>query len=88
MAFEFVLRSIETGEYRYLYAQEDNTLFDKSMMLCTKADLTTIQKKVNKQDIFEICTQERQNATLRFNLTSHVTFFAVLLKNVPQHVQI
>ena len=37
------------------------TLFDNSMLLCTKADLTTIQNKVNKQDIIEVCTKERQN---------------------------
>ena len=50
IALGFVLRYIETGEYRYFYAHENNTLFDKSILLCTKTDLTTIQNKVNKQD--------------------------------------
>ena len=57
----FVLRNIENGQGRYLYAHENNTLFNKFMLLCTKADLTTIQKvniKVNKHDITEICTQQ------------------------------
>ena len=54
----FVLRKPwETGKYRYVYAHETNTLVDKSMLLCSKADLTTIQNKVNKQDIIEVCTQ-------------------------------
>ena len=55
---QFVLSNIEAGEFRYFYAHENNTLFDKSMLLCTEADLTTIQNKVNKQDIIEICKQE------------------------------
>ena len=44
IALGFALRKIETGEYRYFYAHENNTLFDKSMLLRTKADLNTIQK--------------------------------------------
>ena len=82
-ALGFVLRKIQTGEYRYFYAHENNTLFDKSMLLCTKSDLTSTQNKVNKQDIIEVCTQERQNTKWRFKLITNVTIFAALLKNVP-----
>ena len=64
IALGFVLRNTETGEHRYFYAHENNTLFDKYMLLCTKADLTTIQKKINKQDTIEVCTQEKQNGDL------------------------
>ena len=53
------------------------------MLLCTKADLTTIKNKVNKQDIIEVCTQERQNTKWRFRLITNVTIFAALLQNVP-----
>ena len=81
MVVGFVLGSIETGDYRYLYAHENNTLFDKSILLCTKADLTTIQNKVNKQDIIEICTQERQNTKWRFKLITSMTIFVALLQN-------
>ena len=83
IALGFVLRNIETSENRYFYAYENNTLFDKSILLCTKPDLTTIQNKVNKQDIIEIYTQERQNKKWRFKLITNVTFFAALLKNIP-----
>ena len=79
----FVLGNIELGEYRYFYAHENNTLFDKSILLCTEADLKTLQNKVNKQNIIEICTQERQNTKWRFKLITNVTIFAALLKNVP-----
>ena len=49
IALRFVLCNVETGEYRYFYAHENNTLFKKShllFLLCTKADLITIQGKV------------------------------------------
>ena len=42
----FSLRDIETGEYRYFHAHKNNTLFEKSHILCNKADLITIQEKV------------------------------------------
>ena len=83
IALGFVLRNIKTGEYRYFYAHENNTLFEKSHLLCTKADLITIQGKVEKFDIVEQCTQERQNTKWRFTLITNVTIFAVLLKNIP-----
>ena len=33
IALGFVLRNIETGEYRYFYAHGNNTLFEKSHLL-------------------------------------------------------
>ena len=83
IALGFVLCNIESVEYGYFYAHENNTLFDKSMLLCTKADLTTIPNKVNKQDILKVCTQERQKTNWRFKLITNKTIFAALLKNVP-----
>ena len=79
----FVLQNIETGECRYFYAHENKTLFEKFNLLCTKADLITIKGKVEKFDIVEQCTQERQNTKWLFKLIANVTFFAALLKNIP-----
>ena len=83
IALWFALYKIETCEYRYFYAHENNTLFDKSILLFTKADLTTIHNKVNKQDIIDVSTQERQNTEKRFKLITNVTISSALLKNVP-----
>ena len=79
----FVLENRETGEYRYFYAHKNNTLFGKTHLLCTKADLITIQGKAEKFDIVEQCTQEHQNTKWRFNLITKVTIFADLLKIIP-----
>ena len=83
IALGFVLRNIETGEYRYLYAHENKTSFEKTHLLCTKADLITIQGKVEKFEIVEQCTQERQNTKWRIKLITNVTIFAALLNNIP-----
>ena len=45
-ALGFVLRNVETGEYWYYYAHEYNNLLEKLHSLFTKADLITIQGKV------------------------------------------
>ena len=83
IALGFVLRNVETGEYRYYYAHENNTLIEKSHLLYTKADLITVQGKVGKFDIVEQCIQERQNTKWRLKLITNVTIFAALLKNIP-----
>ena len=81
-ALGFVLHNVETGEYRYYYAHENNTLFEKSHLLCTKADLITKKGKTEKFDIVEQCTQERQNTKWWFKMITNVTIFAALLKNI------
>ena len=58
-------------------------MFEKLQLLCTKADLTSIQCKVEKFDIVEQCTQEHQNTKWRFKLITNVTIFAALLRNIP-----
>ena len=80
IALRFVLRNIETGKHRYFYAHENKTLFDKPILHCAKADFPTIKNKVSKQDIIEVCTQERQNTKWRFKLITDVTVFADLKK--------
>ena len=78
IALGFVLRIIEVISL-FLSIR---IRFEKSYSLCTKADLIKIQGKVEKFDIVEQCTQERQNTKWRFKLTFNVTIFAALLKNI------
>ena len=80
-ALGFVVHIPETGEHRYFYAHENNILIERSHLLCTKADLISIQGKVEKYDIVEQCTQEGQNTKWPFKLITNVTIFTVLLKN-------
>ena len=56
-----VLQNFETGEFRYFYTHENNTLFENSQLLCTKTEMITLQGIAEKFDFVEQCTQDRQN---------------------------
>ena len=49
--------------------QKNHNLFEKAHLPRTKTDLKTIQGKIEKFDIAERCTQERQNSKWRLKLT-------------------
>ena len=78
IALGFVLPNVERGEYWYYYTHKNDTLFKKLHSLCTKTDLITIQRKIEKFDIVEQRTQERQNTSCRVKLITNVTIFASL----------
>ena len=44
-----------------LLRRKNKTLFQKSHLVCTKADLITVKGKFEKLDIVQQCTQERQH---------------------------
>ena len=74
---------MDTDEYRYFYAHENNTFFEKSHLLCSKGDLVSLQDRIEKMDLVETCAQERENTKWRFALTTNVTIFCALLKSIP-----
>ena len=64
-----------------------NSFYVKSHLLCTKPNLITSHGKVEKIDIGEQCTQERQNTKWKFKLITNVTTFAALLKKAQWDVR-
>ena len=44
LAFGFILVNIETGGFRYFYAHENNTLLDRSKLVCTRDDLAKLKR--------------------------------------------
>ena len=78
IALGLVHPNVKREEYWYYYTHENDTLFEKSHLLYTEAVLITTQGKVEKFDIVEQRTQERQNAKWRFKLITNVTIFAAL----------
>ena len=83
LSLGFILRNVDTDEYRYFYAHENNTFFEKSHLLCSKGDLVSLQDRVEKLDLIETCAQERANTKWRYALTTNVTVFCALLNNIP-----
>ena len=83
LALGFILRNVNTDEYRYFYAHEKNTVFAKSHLLCSKGDLVSLQDRTEKMDLLETCAQELENTNWRFALTTNLTIFCALLKTIP-----
>ena len=83
LAFGFNLNNIEDGGFRYFYAHENNTLLDRSQLLCTQDDLVKLKNFLNKTDVIEFCSRERMNTKRRFYKLTNLTVFAAFLKYVP-----
>ena len=83
LAFGFILKNIENGGFRYFYAHENNTLLDRSKLVCTHDDLAKLKDVLNKTDVIDSCSRERMNTTWRFYKLTNLTGFAALLKGVP-----
>ena len=81
--FGFILKNIEDGGFRYFYAHENNTLLDRSKLVCTHDDLAKLKDFLNKTDVIESCSRERMNADWRFYKLTKLTVFAAVLKDVP-----
>ena len=83
LAFGFVLKNIEYGSCRYFYAHENNTVMERSKLVCTQADVTNLKDRMQKMDIVDICTRERSDTKWKFYKLTILTIFASLLKDVP-----
>ena len=83
LAFGFILKNIEDGGFRYFYAHENNTLLDRSKLVCTHDDLAKLKDFLNKTDVIESCSRERMKTKWRFYKLTNLTVFAALLKDVP-----
>ena len=83
LAFGFVLKNTEDGGFRYFYAHANNTLLDRSKLVCTHEDLANLKYFLNKTDLIEFCTRERMNTKWRFYKLTNLTLFAALPKDVP-----
>ena len=58
LAFGVFLKNIEDGGSRYFYAHENNTLLDRSKLVCTHYDLGKLRDFLNKTDVIESCGRE------------------------------
>ena len=83
LALGFVLKNIEDGMFRYFYAHENNTIMEKSKLVCTPADFVNLKEKFQKMDIIGLCTRERANTKWKFYKLTNLTIFAALLKGIP-----
>ena len=83
LAFGFILKSIEDGGFRYFYAQENNTLLDRSNLVCTHDDLAKLKEFLNETDVIESCSRERMIKKWRFYKLTNLSGLKDLLKEIP-----
>ena len=82
LAFGIVLKNVEDGSCRFFYAHENNTLMERSKLVCTPDDITNLREKLHKMDIVDLCTRERANTIWKLYKLTNLTVFAALLKDV------
>ena len=87
-AFGFILKNIEDRRFRYFHAHENNTLLDRSRVMCTHDDLAKLKDFLNKTDIIESCSRERTKTKWRFYKLTNLTVFAALPRDVPMGCKI
>ena len=83
LAFGFVLKNVEDGSCRYFYAHENNTVMERSKLVCTQTDMTNLKDRMSKMDIVDNCTRERSNTKWKIYKLTNLTIVASLLKDVP-----
>ena len=60
LAFGFVLKNVEDVSCKYFCAHENNTLMERSKLVCTPDDIINLKEKLQKLDIVDLCTRERE----------------------------
>ena len=78
----FWLKKIEDGGFRYCHAHENNTLLDRSKLVCTHDDMANLEDFLNKSDVIESCSRERLSTKWRIYKLTNLTACAVLLRDV------
>ena len=83
LAYGFVLKNLEDGMYRYFYTHENNTIMERSKLVCTQAHMTNLKDRMQKMDIVDIFTRQITNTKWKFDKLTKLTIFASLFKNAP-----
>ena len=80
--FGFILRNIEDGGFKYFYAHENNTLLDRSKLVCTHDDLAKVKDFLSQTGVIKSCSREKTNTKWRFYMLTNLTVCGALLKDV------
>ena len=66
LALGFILKNIEDGKFRYVFAHENNTLLEQSKLVSNKDDMAKLKEVLKETDVIESSTKERSNTKWRF----------------------
>ena len=84
LSFGFVLHDrIESGEYRYYYAADNNPIFQTPITLENESDLLTLQSRIEQENFLHDCVVHRPNTKWKFALLTNLTVFLYHLEKIP-----
>ena len=83
LALGFLLKTIEDEKFRYFYSHENNTFLEQSKLVSNKDDMAKMKEILKKTDVIESCTKERSHTKWRFFISTNLTKFAALLRDIP-----
>ena len=83
LAFGVVLKNVEDGSCTYFYTQENNTVMERSKIVCTPDDITNLKEKIQKTDFVDLRTREKANTKWKFYKLTNLTIFPAVLKDIP-----
>ena len=69
--------------YRYFYAHENNTIMERSKLVCTEAHMTNLKDRMQKMDIDDIFTRQITKTKWKINKLTNLTIF--LLRYSKMH---
>ena len=64
------------------YAHENNTIMERSKLVCKPREMTNLKERMQQMDIVDICTREGANTKWFFYKLTNLTIFVSLLKDV------
>ena len=70
LASGFVLKNFEDGMCRYFYDHENNTIMERTKLVCTQAEVTILKERIQKTDNVDLCTRERSKNWKFYKLTN------------------
>ena len=63
----------------YFYTHENNTIMERSKIVCTRVEKCNLKDRMQKMDIVDNCTRERTNTKWKFDKLTLLTSFASIL---------
>ena len=84
LAFGLVLKNVEDGSCRYFYAHENNTVMERSKLVCIQDDIANLKEKLQKMDVVDLCSRERTNTRWKCYKLTNLTVFCSATQRCTQ----
>ena len=74
IAFGFILKNTETGEYRYFKAYENQTVLKRPFLISNRGDIEQLAEELQQLDIIELILKQRENSKYKPILLTNIIY--------------